>query len=158
MALGKCFGRARQSFIFWVFFSYFPSNCFAGCLILHGHLERYQDTEATHQVGSTLHSSAEFLLVPAVMAQQATKTQKLREGKKNNHVWSCWTTDTQVEVPWSQQQSISQAGGHLGIRAPSSPQFTPPRLPRARAAQRDPGSAIPIPVQAPMAAVPLFPF
>ena len=87
MPMGKYFGRARQSFLFLVvgvffFFSDFPSSCFAGCLILRGHLERYQDTEATCQVGSVTHSSAQSLVEPAVTAQQVIKTQKRREGKK----------------------------------------------------------------------------
>lgn len=153
MPIGKYFGRARQSFLFWFFFFFF---------LLSLQLLRWMPNppwtsgevpahEATYQVGSVMHSSAEFLVVPAVMAQRVIKTQKSREGKKKKKkkVWTCWGRRFPGGSPpghsgraregHTSQRSISlrsilglrrgralgsQAGGYLG--APLCPRLPSP--------------------------------
>lgn len=100
------------------------------------------------------------------MAQQVIKTQKPREGKKNNHVWTCLGDRYSGGSPLvsaAERLTDRRAFRSLpGPRASNSPSTTHPRLPRARAAHRPQAetlaAGIPIPVQAPTAAIPLFPF
>lgn len=82
MATGKYFGRARQSFIFWGFFFLLSFQLLCRMPNPPWTSGEVPGHRATCQVGSTLHSSAEFLLVPAVMAQRVSKTQNPGQERK----------------------------------------------------------------------------